>query len=123
MHWAGTGAELWRVRVDLFAEDNAGHRVSAAHESLRSLLTEGEGGFEPGELGADGGLGVAGGPVVGLLFWVRGDDVGQAATVALETAERAAVGRGVGPELYDLTIIPHSAVVFADNPRYPARHD
>ena len=123
MHWRGQGAELWRVRVDLFGRDNSAPLVSGVFESLRSLLTEGKGPYEPGEIGVDGWLGVARQPVTGLLFWVRGDDVGQAAVTALETARDAAAGHGVGPELYDLTLIPHGAVVFPNDPTYPKQPD
>jgi hypothetical protein len=123
MRWVGKGSELWRVRVDLFAEDDDGRRVSAAAEGLRSLLTEGERDPDHVGLGADQGLGVANRPVVGLLFWVRADDVGAAAVTAVETAQHAGVGYGVGPELYDVTVIPSRAVVRPDDPSYPSMPD
>lgn len=123
MRWVGDGRELWRVRVDLFADDDDGRRASAAADGLRSLLTGGDGVPGPGEASADQGLGVANRPVVGLLFWVKADDVGEAATIAVRTGQRAGTGRGVGPDLYDVTLIPRKAVVFPDDARYPAMPD
>jgi hypothetical protein len=61
--------------------------------------------------------------VVGLLFWVQADDVGEAARIAVDTARRAGAGCGVGPELYDVTIIPLNAVVLPDDPQYPSMPD
>ena len=99
MRWAGEGSELWRVRVDLFAEDRDGARVTAAHHALAAQLTsDGEAGIA-GDVGADQGIGVEGRPVVGLCFWVRADDVGQAASTAVETASRASSDIGLGTEL------------------------
>ena len=39
MHWVGDGANLWRVRVDLFVEDLAGRRFGELEDVLRSLIT------------------------------------------------------------------------------------
>jgi hypothetical protein len=122
MQAAGTGWELWRVRVDLFAADGDGIRVAGAAEALRSILDD-DGGPGDGGVGADQGLGVTHRPVVGLLFWVRADDVGTAASVALEVARRAGADHGVGPELYDVTVIPRQAVVLPDDPLYPSMPD
>jgi len=121
--WVGDGSELWRVRVDLFAEDGDSQRVQAAAESLRSLLREDEREPTRGDAGADQGLGITSRPVVGLLFWVRADDVGRAAKVAVETAQRAGAACGVGPDLYDVTVIPRDAVALPDDPGYPSMPD
>ena len=123
MRWAGTGAELWRVRVDLFAEPrDARHQIHAAVEALTSQLP-----FSNDEkahgVGADQGTGATRRNVVGLSFWVRADDVGTAATTALDVARRAGAGEGVGPELYDVVVIPRAAVVLPDDPRYPRMPD
>ena len=48
--------------------------------------------------------------MVGLVFWVRADDVGTAAALAVDTARRAGADCGVGPERCDVTIIPRNAV-------------
>ena len=123
MHWAGNGTELWRVRVDLFAPDNSVERRRLVMNSLRALLTEGRDPPSTGEAGVDGGLGVTSRPVTGLLFWVGADDVGAAARAAVETARRAGSGHAVGPELYDVTVIPRGAVVLPDDPAYPRQPD
>ncbi|MGH9165854.1 MAG: hypothetical protein ACRDZW_10135, partial [Acidimicrobiales bacterium] len=100
MQAIGVGAELWRVRVDLFAEDGDGRRASAAAEALRASMSDDGDPAVMGGVGADQGLGVTSRPVVGLLFWVRADDVGTAATRAVEAACRAGDEHGVGPDLY-----------------------
>jgi hypothetical protein len=124
MRWVGGGIELWRVRVDLFAADRDGARVAAAHEALRRELTasDDEAG-RPGGIGADQGTGIEGRPVVGLLFWVRADDVGQAASVAVEVARRAGADSGLGTDVYDVVVIPETAVARPDDPAYPAMPD
>jgi len=124
MRWVGDGIELWRVRVDLFAADRDGARVAAAHEALRRQLTasDDEAG-QPAEVGADQGTGIEGRPVVGLLFWVRADDVGQAASVAVKVARRAGADSGVGTDVYDVVVIPDAAVARPDDPAYPPMPD
>jgi hypothetical protein len=118
----GTGANLWRVRVDLFALGDDGRRVGRAVDELRGLLQE-DGRVGNADVGGDQGLGVTGRPVVGLLFWVDADDVGEAATTALQVARRAGAAHGVGPDLYDVTVIPEDAVVRPRDPSYPAMPD
>jgi len=124
MHWVGDGSELWRVRVDLFAPDHEGDRVAATHQSLGRQLTKTDGSARrPGDHAADQGLGIEGRPVVGLVFWVRADDIGQAAMVAAETARRAGAESGVGTELYDVVVIPSASVARHDDPQYPRQPD
>jgi hypothetical protein len=124
LRWVGEGSALWRVRVDLFAEDRDGARVRAAHQALERQLT-----FDDGEAsvsgtsGADQGIGIEGRPVVGLLFWVRADDVGRAAETAVETAARAGAEGGLGSDLYDVVVIPSAAVANPDDPAYPRMPD
>jgi hypothetical protein len=123
MRYAGSGSELWRVRVDLFDTANSVPRPDV-QEVLRSLLGADDG--EPGrfDAGADSGRGIEGRPVLGLLFWVRADHVGDAASIAVETALRAARDCcGENLELYDLTLIPRSAVVLPEDPHYPVMPD
>jgi hypothetical protein len=55
--------------------------------------------------------------VIGLVFWVRADEVGEAARLAVETARRAGAESGVGPELYDVIVSPSTAV------RHPGEGD
>ena len=126
MHWVGDGTELWRVRVDLFAADGEGDRVPATHQALRRQLTETDGEARPwGDSVADQGRGIEGRPVVGLVFWVRADEVGQAASLAVATARRAGTESGVGPELYEVTVLPSSAVRWPgeDDPAYLPKPD
>ena len=124
MRWIGDGAELWRVRVDLFAPDRDGAHVVAAHQALQHQLTASDdAGRQPGESAADQGTGIEGRPVVGLTFWVRADDVGQAAAVAAKTACRAGADSGVGTDLYDVVVMPHAAVARPSDPAYPPMPD
>ncbi len=102
MLWIGNGPELWRVRVDLFAEDADASRVSAAVEGLGRLVTGDDGNLDRQGVDGDQGVGITKRPVVGLLFWVRAADVGGAATIAVDAARRAGSGCGVGPTLYDV---------------------
>lgn len=62
--------------------------------------------------------------MVGLVFWVAADDVGDAARLAVDTAQRAtAAVDGRAAELYDVTVIPELAVARPGDPRYPALPD
>lgn len=115
------GASEWRVRVDLFAVDGDGFRVERAVDELRGQLQDD--GCTNADVGGDQGLGVTGRPVVGLLFWVEADDVAGAARTALQVARRAGAAHGVGPDLYDVTVIPKEAVVRPGDPGYPAMPD
>jgi hypothetical protein len=123
MRWVGEGSCLWRVRVDLFVDDHGRAPGTAAHSALlRQVVDDGEAGVA-GEVGTDHGLGIEGRPVVGLLFWVRADDVGLAARTAVETARRAGTESGIGSELYDVVVIPSAAVTTRDDPAYPRMPD
>ena len=113
---------MWRVRVDLFADDGDGHRMSACVEELRGRLSPvGDDAYS--DVGGDQGTGATDRPVVGLLFWVRADGVGDAADIALEAARDAGRNHGVGPELYDVVVIPRDAVVSPGDPNYPSMPD
>jgi hypothetical protein len=124
MRWAGEGSDLWRVRVDLFSADADNRMISAVARSLESLLTADADDADAHSYGVDQGLGVTDRPVVGLVFWVRADDVGAAAARAAEVARVAGGAAGVGPELYDVTVIPRYAVVMGSDPAaYPLMPD
>jgi hypothetical protein len=125
VQWVGDGSELWRVRVDLIAPDHDSGRVLATHEALGRQLTKRDGvARKPGDWAADQGLGREGDPaVVGLIFWVAADEIGQAATLATETARRAGTESGVGTELYDLAIFPHAAIADRYGDHYPQQPD
>jgi hypothetical protein len=89
----GTGANLWRVRVD-FALDDDGRRVGRAVDELRGLLQD-EARVANANVGGDQGLGVKSRPVVGLLFRVDADDVGEGGrdSLASSTACRSSARR------------------------------
>jgi len=122
LQWVGTGSNLWRVRVDLFVLDDSRDWVHVVAEGLRPLLTGGDPSIQHGDFGVDQGTGMANRPVVGLLFWVRADDVGQAALDAVGTARRALAARLPNAGLYDVTVIPCGAVVTRDR-MYPPMPD
>jgi hypothetical protein len=122
MRIVGQGAELWRVRVELFADDDSVHRVGACALSLEGLLPEDDGETLPGigaDHGVDQGIGDAARPVIAFLFWVHADDLGRAATSAVEFARVAGREAGVGPRLYKVTVLPADAVARPDDPLYP----
>ena len=48
--------------------------------------------------------------MTGYTFCVQADDVGSAATTGLAVAQ-AAGAAGEGPELYDIVVVQHSAIV------------
>ena len=99
------------MRVDLFAAGGGSDRVPATHQALQRELTETDGAVRPwGDSAADQGRGIEGQPVIGLVFRVRADEVGQAASLAVETARRAGVETGVGPELFDESVFPSTSV-------------
>jgi hypothetical protein len=50
-------------------------------------------------------------PVLGLTFWVKADDVGSAASTVLATARQAGASADAGPEYYDVTLVPSTAVL------------
>jgi hypothetical protein len=54
---------------------------------------------------------------------VAADEIGEAATLAVETASRAGVEGGVGAELFDLTVSPYDAVADHYGDQYPQRSD
>jgi hypothetical protein len=118
----GQGEALWRVRVELFAEDGAAHRIGASAVALEQLLPDDDGETLPGigaDHGVDGGIGDAARPVVAFLFWVHGDGLGEAAETAVDFATLVGRYPGVGPRLYKVTVLPADAVARPDDPYYP----
>ena len=110
MLYAGEGPEVWHVRVDLIAPDCDGARVTPTADALGGLLHGSHEGHGHG-YGVDQGIGIEGQPVLGLTFWVRAKDVGAAATAALDTARGAGAVTGAGPDYYDVSLVPRSAIV------------
>src|SRR5258708_3270548 len=118
----GDGAALWRVRVELFAEDDSVHRVGACAISLARLLPHDDGETLRGigaDHGVDQGIGDPSRPVVAFLFWVHADDLGRAAQRAVDFVTRAGRDAGVGPRLYKVTVLPADAVARPADPLYP----
>jgi hypothetical protein len=117
MRAAGEGGELYCARVDLFADvEEPNSVVPPCADALCDLLGIARGKWERGEIGVDRGIGVEGSPVVGFLFWVRGEDIGDAARTAVRTARAAGAPFDVGPRLYDVSLIPSAAVILPDKP-------
>ena len=110
MLFVGKGRELWHCRVDLIAPDDDGRRVSRAAQGLRPLL-RGENTGPGHGYGVDQGKGDEGQPVLGLTFWVKADEVGPAASTALATARQAGASADAGPEYYNVTLVPRSAIL------------
>jgi hypothetical protein len=120
MRTIGRGSGAWRVRVDLFANETEPRSVEALFDGLVRLS---EGDPEREDVGIDQGLGVTDRPVTGFLFWVRADDVGHAATTAVEIARQVGSAHGVSPDLFDVTVIPEQAVIRPQDPAYPDMPD
>ena len=112
---------VWRVRVDLFATQDAPtkRQLQEIHRRLRDLSSA----DAAMDTAVDQGTGVTRRAVVGMTFWVDAADVGQAAITAVDIARRASEGHGAGPDLYDVTVIPRDAVVTPNDARYPPRPD
>jgi hypothetical protein len=49
--------------------------------------------------------------VIGFTFCVQADDVGSAATTGLTCAQAAGAVAGEGPDVCDIVVVPHSAIV------------
>ena len=118
-----TGEALWRVRVELFAEDgNVMHCIGASAVALEQLLPDDDGETLPGiggDHGVDGGIGDALLPVVGFLFWVRAEALGEAAETAVEFARLVGRWPGAGPRLYKVVVLRADCVSRPDDPYYP----
>lgn len=122
MQIVGDGEALWRVRVELFSPDGEFHRVGACSVALDRLLPWDDGETLPGmggDHGVDQGIGDAAWPVVGFLFWVCADDLGQAARTAVDFAPLVGRSPGVGPRLYKVTVLPADAVARPQDPEDP----
>jgi hypothetical protein len=111
---AGDGTDSWHARVDLIAPDNDKARVGVAAEALRRQLHGTHAGTGWGA-GVDQGIGVEGQPVIGFVFWVRADDLGSAALTALDTARRAGAAANLGPDYYDVSLVPRSSVLVPED--------
>ena len=118
----GRGEALWRVRVELFAPDGEFHRVGACSVALDRLLPDDDGETLPGiagDHGVDQGIGDSTTPVVGFLFWVQADNLGDPAQTAVDFAKRVGRSPKVGPRLYKVTVLPADAVARPNDPPHP----
>jgi hypothetical protein len=121
MRWAGHGAELWRVRLDLYAEPverRQSDAVVTVAKRLKDLMTSKDDVPSGSDIAVDLGTPAAPRPTIGMRFWVKADDVGGAAITALDIARQAGRDAGVGPELYEIAVTPRAAVVLPDDPGY-----
>ncbi len=75
--------------------DDDGRRVERAVDQLRRMLHD-DGGVTTADVVGNQGVGVTGRPVVGLLFWVDADDIGEAAATAVRAARRAGAATASG---------------------------
>jgi hypothetical protein len=76
------------------------------------------------DLSFDAGTGIAGRPIIGVLFWVRSTSAGKAADRGIAASIRAvAASFGEQARLYDAVVIPIDAVVLPDDPGYPGLPD
>jgi hypothetical protein len=117
MRAAGEGPDLYSVRVDLFTEVAEPNLVvSDCADALCDVLGIPRRKWQRGEIGVDRGIGTEGRPVIGFLFWVRGDDIGSAARTALATARAAGSGFMVGPGFFDVSLVPLDSVVLSEEP-------
>jgi hypothetical protein len=117
MRPAGTGPELYSVRVDLFTDaEDPNAVVGDCADALCDVLDIPRGEWKRGEIGVDRGIGTEGRPVIGFLFWVRGHDIGDAARTALDTARAAGSRFEAGPGFFDVALVPVNAVVLSDEP-------
>jgi hypothetical protein len=119
MRWAGSGDELWFVRVEMFVPDDSGRLVSTVWDALARLLVHGDS-TDGGRPGVDQGTGMAT-PVLGMVFSVAAGSPGEAAQTAVDIAHEALGDNGRG--LYGVSTFPHAAAP-ADRPSdYPSLHD
>ena len=119
--YVGEGAHVWRVRVELFAEDRNEDRMRAARRSLDRMLPDDDGQQLRApynwSFAVDQGIGDA--SVVGFLFAVRADGLGAAAERAVDFVQRVGASCGVGPELFKVTLIPAEVVPAHEMESYP----
>ena len=116
MRWAGNGAALFSVRVDLIAPDDTTPWITAVAEALKARLPFSNG-TDRALVGVDQGRGHEGFPVVGMTFLVRADNFGAAADLAVDTARAAAADAGVMGRVYDVVLVPEDTLVLPDGER------
>jgi hypothetical protein len=108
----GDGATLWRARVLLKAGHAQPSHMETALERLRDMLSERSGEAEPWDVGGEFGTGETGDATIGASFWVRADDVGAAARIAVATMTSTTEAvTGERHSLYEVNLVPRDAVV------------
>jgi hypothetical protein len=118
VRWAGSGRELWFVRVEIFVADDSGPLVGPTAEALRRLLTRGNPDDPFG--GVDQGTGIAE-PVIGMVFSVSADGPGGAADTAISIAQRALGDHALA--LYGVSVFPHATAPEQRDQSYPSLND
>ena len=64
------------------------------------------------DLCTEAGIGETGDTTIGANYWVRADDVGEAARIAVSTMELSVQAAGAASRgLYEVTVVPRHAVV------------
>lgn len=116
MRWIGQGAQLYSVRVDLIAPDDSSRWVTPVADALKARLPFSNG-TERALAGVDQGRGHEGSAVVGLTFLLRADDLGAAASLAVETARAAGTDAGVAGRVFDVVLVPEDSLVLPEAER------
>ncbi len=119
VRWAGEGAELWFVRVEMFVEDDSGRHVGPVWNALSDLLVHGDPNSRGGH-GCDQGTGMAT-PVIGMVFSVAADTPGEAAQTAVDVAGAALGNNDSG--LYGVSAFPHKTAPAVRSEEYPSLND
>jgi len=111
----GAGSELWRVdvvlRLGAAASDTQARVLGRLTTWLTDLPTQADEEVHPALAGTYSYDLSAPEGEVGVSCWVRADSLGQAAQLGFDTVARAfAEEVGRPPELWDLRLIPRSAI-------------
>ena len=109
MRSIGDGTDLWYVRVVMKTDEANADAGARLLPHLENLLT---GAREDFDLCTEVGIGETGDTTIGANYWVRADDVGEAARIAVRTMELSVQAAGVASRgLYEVTVVPRHAVV------------
>ena len=116
MRWFGDGLTLWRVRVTLRAGRAQRSHLERLLERLRDMLSERPGEADPWDL--CGELAMAGihEATIGASFWVRAEDIGAAARLAVATMTSSLDAVTVERHsLYEINLVPADAVLMSSS--------
>ena len=112
MRWFGDGPTLWRVRVILEAGHAQLGHLEMLLERLRHLLSDRQGEADPWDLGGEFARGEVDEATIGASFWVRAEEIGEAARLAVATLTSTCEAvTGERHSLYEINLVPDDAVV------------